>query len=255
MKLLHLTVGLASAAALAYGAVCAGLYGFQRALLYFPQPARSDVPSLRLAVAGAELQISVRPVAGAKALLYFGGNAEDVSSSMAELANLFPAHAIYLMHYRGYGASSGRPTELALHSDAQALWHLASQSHSQITLMGRSLGSGVAVRLASQQPAAVRLILVTPYDSIEEVAAAQFAWLPVRWLLKDRFDSAAWVAHLRMPTVVVSAENDEVIAPERTAALLKRFSPGVAQATQILNAGHNDLQLNPAYARAITSGS
>lgn len=253
MKLLQLAVGLFSTAALAYGAVCAGLYGFQRSLLYFPQPARMDVPSVRLAVDGAELQISVRPAKGDKALLYFGGNAEDVSGSLPELAVLFPEHSIYLMHYRGYGSSSGRPTEAALHGDALALWALASRSHSQITLMGRSLGSGIAVRLASQQNSTQRLILVTPYDSIVEVAAAQFPWLPVRWLLKDRFDSAALAPELRVPTWVVSAENDEVIAPERTAALVQRFLPGLVQFTQIPNAGHNDLQLHPTYPMAIGS--
>ncbi|AOW14779.1 hypothetical protein LPB72_20290 [Hydrogenophaga crassostreae] len=251
MKLLHLAVGLVSAAALGYGAVCAGLYGFQRSLLYFPQPARMDVPSVRLPVPGADLQVSVRPVAGDKALLYFGGNAEDVSGSLPELASLFPEHSIFLMHYRGYGSSSGQPTEAALHSDAQALWDLASQSHSEITLMGRSLGSGIAMRLASQQASTQRLILVTPYDSIAEVAAAHFPWLPVRWLLKDRFDSAALAPELRVPTWVVSAENDEVIAAERTAALVQRFSPGVVRFTQISKAGHNDLQLQPAYPMAI----
>lgn len=254
MKLFHLVAGLLGTAALLYGAVCAGMYVLQRSLLYYPQPARVVGPSVRLPVPGADLQISVRPVAGTKALLYFGGNAEDVSATLPGLAGLFPEHALYLMHYRGYGSSNGQPSELVLHSDAQALWALASQSHSHITLMGRSLGSGVAVHLASQQPSTQRLILVTPYDSIVEVAATHFSWIPVRWLLKDRFDSAALVNGLKMPTSVISAEHDVVIPPERTAALLKRFAPGVLRVTQIPGAGHNDLQLSPAYALAVTAG-
>lgn len=253
MKLLQLTVGFACTAALFYAAACAGMYGFQRNLLYHPQPARYATQTVRLPVEGADLQISVHPVEGDKALLYFGGNAEDVSGSLPELAKLFPAHAIYLMHYRGYGSSSGQPNETALHSDAQALWALASRSHSKITVMGRSLGSGMAVRLASKQASIQRLILVTPYDSIAEVAAAHFPWLPVRWLLKDRFDSAELVHALRVPTVVVSAENDEVIAPDRTTALVSRFAPGWVRVFQIPHAGHNDLQWHPDYARAAVS--
>ena len=74
---------------------------------------------LRTALSG--LVVSVQVHAGLRAVLYFGGNAEDVSSGMAELAAAFPEHAVYAMHYRGYGRSTGKPTEAALHSDAIAL--------------------------------------------------------------------------------------------------------------------------------------
>lgn len=246
-------LGLLATAALLYAAACVVLWAFQRALIYHPQPALVAVPHLRLPVAGAELQISVRERSGAKALLYFGGNAEDVSGTYADLAKWFPGHALYLMHYRGYGSSIGEPSEAALHADAQALLALVARSHADITVMGRSLGSGVAVRLASAQPSTKHLILVTPYDSITAVAAAQLPWLPVRWLLTDTFDSAALAAGLKMPVVVIAAERDAVIGRAHTQALLEKLPRGAVRYVEVPGRGHNDLQLSPAYAAALAA--
>ena len=99
------------------------LYLFQRSLLYFPQPRSVDSPAqtLHLPVSGAQLIVSTKAHAGRKALVYFGGNAEDVSASLASFSEAFPDYAIYLMHYRGYGGSSGAPSEAALNADALAL--------------------------------------------------------------------------------------------------------------------------------------
>ncbi|MEO7577480.1 MAG: alpha/beta hydrolase, partial [Massilia sp.] len=148
-----------------YAGVCLALFVFQRALIYFPVERRhGDAASvLRLPVQGATLAVSVRPRAGPKALIYFGGNAEDVSANLAAFSAALPDVAIYLMHYRGYGGSIGAPSERALHADAKVLFDKVHAEHAEITVMGRSLGTGVAVRLASERPAA-RLILVTPYN-------------------------------------------------------------------------------------------
>lgn len=243
---------LAGAALVLYVGVCGLLFVFQRTLLYLPQPARTVAPSIRLPVAGAELQVSVRPLPGAPALIYFGGNAEDVSGSLAELADAFPGHALYLMHYRGYGLSTGTPTEVALQADAKALYHHVASSHTGVTVMGRSLGSGLAIRLAAEQTVS-RLILVTPYDSIEAVATRQFSWLPVRWLIRDRFDSAAVAPMVSVHTTVIVAEHDEVIRRERSDALLDRFAPGLVRLTVIPGAGHNDVSAYPAYVQALGS--
>ena len=177
-------------AALVYVALCAMLYVFQRSLLYFPQPARVNVPSLRLSVPGAELHVSVRERDGPGAVIYLGGNAEDVSASLAEIAASFPEQAVYALHYRGYGRSTGSPSEAALQADVLALYDQVARQRSDVTVVGRSLGSGLAVSLAAVRPLS-RLVLVTPYDSIEAVAAQQYAVFPVRWLIKDRFDAAA----------------------------------------------------------------
>lgn len=247
-------VWVLSALALLYLAGCGVLYVWQRSLLYHPQPARQSGESLVLPVDGATLQISVRLRPDAPALLYFGGNAEDVSATMPQLARQFPDHALYGMHYRGFGQSTGEPTEPALHADARALYEHARHAHPEIAVVGRSLGSGVAIRLASERPV-TRLVLITPYDSIENVAGEQFSWWPVRWLIRDRFDSAALAGRIGVPTTLIAAENDTLIRPARTAALMARFRPGVAHLVNIPGVGHNDIGTSPLYTRALVDAA
>lgn len=251
---MRLLVGCVGGAGLLYLLVCAGLFAFQRSLLYAPQPARFDVPGMQLPVSGAELQISVRILAKAPALLYFGGNAEDVSGTWAELVAAFPGRSLYLMHYRGYGRSTGKPTEAALHADALVLYQHVRQilggGGADIAVLGRSLGSGVAMRLASEHPVS-QLILVTPYDSIAAVAAGRFPWVPVRWLLLDPFDSAVLASRVTAPTTVIIAEHDEVIPRERTDALVGRFAAGVARVVRIPGSGHNNVSVGEPFRRAL----
>lgn len=253
----------AAASALAWGAalylaLALALMLLQRSLIYHPQPrllgAQGQVESLVVppspGVPGATLQLSVRPHAGDKALIYFGGNAEDVSLNLPSFERAFADHAIYLLHYRGYGASTGRPSEAALHADALALFDHVRARHAQVALIGRSLGSGVAIHLATRRPA-THLVLVTPYDSLLDVAAAAMPWLPVRWMLFDRFESGRDAPLIKVPTLILAAERDEVIAPASTALLVSRFGPGIATHQVVAGAGHNDLDRDPAYWRAM----
>ncbi|MCY1289951.1 hypothetical protein D9M68_544440 [compost metagenome] len=233
-------------AALYLGA-CVALYVFQRALIYYPQARSVDAPVLlRLAVDDAQVLVSVRPRPGPKALIYFGGNAEDVSLNLPSFAQAFPEHALYLLHYRGYGGSSGAPSEAAIQRDALALFDRVRASHSQVVVVGRSLGSGVAVRLASQRPAA-GLVLITPYDSLQELAAGQFPYFPVRWLLRDRFASWQYAARIGVPTLLLAAEHDEVIPRASTERLYSHFPAGVATLQVIPGTGHNSISSSPRY--------
>lgn len=232
-------------ALLAYGAACAALFFFQRSLLYFPQPAYVDTPLVP--VDGRPgVVASHRALAGAQAVLYFGGNGEDVTQNFAPLAQAFPQHALYLLHYRGYGRSSGKPTEADIADDALALFDQVHRQHPQVTVIGRSLGSGVALRLASRRPAA-RLVLVTPYDSIEDIAAERFALFPVRWLMRDRYASWRYVAQVAAPVTVIAAEHDEVIPRPSTDKLVARFAPGRAEMHVLPKTGHNDISIAPGY--------
>lgn len=238
------------AGALLYLALCGALFLFQRSLLYFPQPARVSAPAMELSVPGARLHVSLQERSGSRAVLYFGGNAEDVSASLAELAATFPAQSVYALHYRGYGRSTGHPTEEALHVDALALFDHVARQRADITVVGRSLGSGVAVSLAARR-SVTRLVLVTPYDSIEAVAAQHYPLFPVRWLIHDRFDAAALAPQVRAPATVIVAERDEVIPRTRTDALVSRFAPGVARMVLIPGAGHNTLDGRPDFEAAL----
>jgi hypothetical protein len=185
-------------------------------------------------------------------VIYFGGNAEDVSQSLPTLAAAFPDRSLFAMNYRGYGGSTGKPSEAALVADALALFDKVYKNHQNIIVIGRSLGSGVAVHLASERPVE-RLILVTPYDSIQNLAAAQFPFLPVRWLLTDKFDSWRYAPKVTAPTHLIAAQNDEVIPASSTNALYKYFPPSVANLTVIPDAGHNNISDGTEYMIALQS--
>jgi pimeloyl-ACP methyl ester carboxylesterase len=237
-----------AAALVAYAALCAAMFVFQRSLIYFPQPRAITAPesTMRVNVPGAELVVSVRPHDGPRAIVYFGGNAEDVSQNLGSFSQAFPDYALYLLHYRGYGGSSGSPTEQTMHSDAAALFANVHARHSEVVIFGRSLGTGVAVRLASQSPAS-RLILVTPYDSAADIAEDEYPFIPVRWLLRDKYESGKYAPNIKIPTTIVEAENDEEIPHSSTERLLARFDRGVATMTLIEGVGHNDLDRNKKY--------
>lgn len=146
-------------------------------------------------------------------LIYYGGNNEEVSSYIAQQQALGDC-ALLLMNYRGYGLSLGRPSEAALLDDA-LLVHDAVAARGdldawRISVMGRSLGSGVAVHVAARR-AVGRVVLVTPYDSIVHLAQRRYPYVPVRTLLKHPFDSLSRAAAIRQPALFITATNDEVI--------------------------------------------
>src|SRR5947207_12737433 len=109
---------------LVYVGLCAALFVLQRSLLYFPQPASAaaGTKSMVLPIDDVDVQVTVLAAEGTRALLYFGGNGEDTNSSLGDLAAAFPDRSIYLMHYRGYGGSTGKPSERALVADALVLF-------------------------------------------------------------------------------------------------------------------------------------
>ncbi len=250
--MLRILLSVFAVIAALYLGACALLYAFQRSLIYFPQPRAVGTSEtvLKLPVPDANVLVSVRPHDGPKALLYFGGNAEDVSRNLPEFSAAFPDYALYLLHYRSYGGSSGKPSEEAIQRDAVALFDLAHGEHPQTAVIGRSLGSGVAIRLASRRPVS-RLILVTPYDSFEEIAASHYPYIPVSWLLRDKLESWRYASRITMPTLLIEAENDEVIPRASTERLYTRFARGVASLEVIPGTGHNTISASPRYLEAI----
>lgn len=252
-------LAVAALAAFAYVALCVLLFVAQRSMIYYPQPRGPAVPgTTTLALErddGVRVEVTLRPRSrGAPAVLYFGGNAETVTWSLPELDAAFPDHALYLMHYRGYGGSGGKPSEAALVGDAIALHERVRSEHrgGDIVVVGRSLGSGVAVQLAARRPRDVaRLVLVTPYDSLVALAARFYPIFPVRWLLLDRYDSARHAPAVTAPTLVVAAEHDEVIPREHAEALAARFRAGVATLRVVPGTGHDTISESPEYLRAL----
>ena len=235
--------------AVVYAAICLLLFFYQRSLIYFPQPASraAGADTMALHPEGARVLVTTRSMPSKNAVIYFGGNAEDVTYSLPTLAEAFPGQALYLMNYRGYGGSTGAPSEAALVADALMLFDQVAAEHASITVIGRSLGSGVAVHLASLRPKVARLVLVTPYNSIQELAAKQFSWVPVRWILQDKFESWRYAEQVAAPTLLVAAERDEVIPASSTEALLGHFRKGLATIAVVSGVGHNDISNDAAY--------
>lgn len=235
-------------AAIIYAALCLVLFLVQRSFIYYPQPksASGDAAAFTLIVDHAAVQVSTHPQSGPEAVLYFGGNAEDVSYALPTLAEAFPERALYALHYRGYGGSSGKPSETTLIADALVLFDRVRLDHSRITVIGRSLGSGVAIHIASER-AVERLVLVTPYDSLVTIAAAQFRYFPLSWLMLDKFESWRYASKITAPTQLIAAQNDEVIPLSSTEALLRRLPQSLATLTIIPGVGHNTLSGSPLY--------
>ena len=234
--------------ALVYLGLCGVLFFFQRSFIYFPQPGSGDGggTTIKLPTATERVLVSTRPNEGPRALIYFGGNAEDVSLSLPSLSVGFPDSAIYLLHYRGYGGSSGRPSEKALFADALTLFDDVHVKHADVEIVGRSLGSGIAVYIASVRPV-TRLVLVTPFDSLQELAAAQFPYLPVRWLLLDKFESWKYAPHVTAPTQIIAAEHDEIIPRASSVLLQSRFKGGLASFQAVAGTGHNTISESARY--------
>lgn len=241
-------------AVLAYVGVCAVMFFTQQSLIYFPQPRlnRDGVPMMTLQTDAGAVLVSTRPLAGTRAVIYFGGNAEDVSRDLPDFSATFPEDAIYLLHYRGYGGSAGSPSEKAFFADALELYDRVHAEHPNIIVVGRSLGTGVAVKLASERTV-VRLVLITPFDSLGDAAAAQYPYLPVRLLLRDKFDSWKYAPLVTAPTKMIAASDDEVVPCASTERLRTRFKPGIATYVAVPGVGHNSISDSADYLKLIAS--
>jgi uncharacterized protein len=234
--------------ALGYLALCAYLFVVQRSMIYYPQPRYlgAAAPTLTLPTPDGNVLATIWKYSGPNALIYFGGNAEDASLNLPDFERSFPDHALYFLHYRGYGGSAGKPTEAALIADGLALFDRVHAEHRNIAVIGRSLGAGVAIQVASQRPVA-RLVLVTPFHSLREFAASQFPYFPVRWLLLDHYDSWRYAPKITVPTTIIGAENDEIIPRASTELLHGSFKSGTATLHFLAGTGHNTIQNSPQY--------
>jgi uncharacterized protein len=226
----RLLLGLLAAPVVLYAGACAILFATQRSHLYFPVPrGRRDVDMGTLRRADATLVLSLRELEGTKAVVYYGGNHEDVSQTVPVLAEAYPDRAIYALHYRGYGGSTGTPTEANNIADGLALFDQVCQLHPEIVVVGRSLGSGVAVQVAARRRAATHLVLVTPYDSVVNVAAHHYPDFPVRRISRDRYESWRHAPAIDVPTTLIVAGRDRIIPRENTRKLYSAFRPGIAK--------------------------
>lgn len=236
-----------------YLAMCAVLYFLQGTLLYFPQERSftSKTHTYLLQTDVGKTVVTTEVLESNKAVIYFGGNSEDVSRNLDRYKKAFPGHSIFLMHYRGFGGSDGEPGEEGIYRDAMALYKHVKQDHNEIILVGRSLGSGVATRLAANKTP-VKLILITPFSSVEDVASEIYWGFPVSLMLKDKYLSWTYAPSVKVPTSIILASTDKVIPRHSSMKLFDSFKPGIAQIYELENTGHNNIASHPRYYPLLT---
>ncbi|HZE60365.1 MAG TPA: alpha/beta hydrolase [Burkholderiales bacterium] len=177
-------------------------------------------------------------------VLYFGGNAEEVSWMLDELPRRDGGVSWLLADYRGYGSSGGSPSEQALESDAAAWYDHFAATNPRILAFGRSLGSGVAVHLAAERKLE-GIVLVAPFDSMVQVGKRHYPFLPVDWFLKHRFDSLSLAPRLTTPLLCIVATHDQVIPAEHAQRLYEAWAG--PKKLVALAAGHNSIDGHPDY--------
>jgi len=177
-------------------------------------------------------------------VMYFGGNAEEVSWMLDELPRRDGGASWLLVDYRGYGSSGGVPSEQSLESDAAAWYDHFAAASPRIFAFGRSLGSGVAVHLAAERRLE-GVVLIAPFDSMVEVGKRHYPLLPVDWLLRHRFDSMSLAPKVTTPLLCVVATHDEVIPAEHAQRLYDAWAG--PKKLVALAAGHNSIDGHPDY--------
>ena len=184
-------------------------------------------------------------------VLGFPGNATNAQAMAVLLADLYPEADVLTFHYRGYPPSEGSPGAAAMQDDALRIFDFARARFPSrhVVAIGFSVGSGVAASLAAHRPLD-GLILVTAFDSLWRVAAAQFPWLPVRLLFRNDLEPAEDLAGTRLPVALITAGSDRLVGAARTDRL-RGGIPHLVFDRRIPDADHNDIYRDPAFAPAM----
>jgi hypothetical protein len=229
----------------------------QESLLFFPQPVASTahlparaLPLEVVAADGTHLRgwILKGTAAPSPTVIYFGGNAEEVSWTISD-ARWPREWTIVGLNYRGYGTSEGKPGEPELTADALAIYDMVAKRDDvdprRIIVFRRSLGTAIATHLAAERPVA-GAILVSPYDSMTAIGKLHYPWLPVSLLLRHRFDAVPDAKRNAMPLLAIVGGSDSIIPAERSRALYDAWA-GPKTWQLVPHADHNDLGNDAAF--------
>ena len=242
----------------AYLVLLVGMAFFQERLIFFPRHFNSaeardadkyvggEPVAYAMAdgttVRGWHLRRPGRPV-----VVLYGGNATELSDIAPQLARGLDVDLL-AVNYRGYGASEGKPGQDVLVADALAVLDRFAKEQGvptdRISLLGISLGSGVAMQVAAKRPVD-RIGLVVPFDSLRAVAQERYPFMPVGLLLRHPFDSTEVAPSVKRPVAIVSAGKDLAI-PSAHADNLATVLPGHPVVLRLEDCGHNDTLLDPA---------
>ena len=232
------------------GYILAALYLYinQRSMIYFPHkgPSDSHDPTFKLQSDGHILKGWVVNPGRQKAIIYFGGNSERIEGNIETFQSIFPRYTLYLLNYRGFGEGDGKPTEEGLYRDALAIYDHLKAEHAHISVIGRSLGSGVATWLAASRRVE-KLILVTPFDSAQELAQKAYPYFPMSLLLKDKHDSWGRAKQIDSRILMMIASDDAIISREHSDRLAEQFKPKQIKVVVINEATHNTISTHPEF--------
>ena len=246
-------VKILGVAVVGYALLVGGCYALQRSLMYFPaaempSPEAAGVPEMAVVTLktddGLALVSWYAPARTERAptIAYFHGNAGNIAGRAYKVRPLLDAGlGVLLVGYRGYGGNPGTPGEAGLFADGRAaLDYLAGKGvpPASVVAFGESLGSGVAVRLASER-AIGAVILEAPFTSAAEVGQRAYPFLPVRRLIRDRFDSLPLIHAIGAPLLIVHGERDRVVPADQGRRLLPAASEP-KEGVFLPEAGHND---------------
>lgn len=244
-----------------YAGICALLYFNQDQLLFHPKPMAMEKITQILGAAPDFDTLSFQMRDGNRTcgfisrdtirkklplVIYFGGNAEEVSHLMQK-KNYFLNTVVVLINYRGFGLSKGIISEKTMFGDALEIYDQLLKNPevdaSHVTVIGRSIGTGVATYLSSQRKTSAT-VLITPYESMIDVAQEKYPFVPIGSLIKHPFRSKEYAASIATPMLALIAKNDEVI-PTRHAYHLIEAWKGKTEFLEV-NETHNSIMNNEA---------
>ncbi len=248
---------LAAVALCLYVGFAALLYFTQRSLMYFPDTSHTTPLQAGLS-RGEEVTLTtsdgehifawhVAPGDGKPVILYFHGNGGALRYRVARFDKLISdGIGLVAVEYRGYGGSSGSPSERGLIADAEAGYAFAAARYSvpQIVVWGESLGTGVAVALAAEKPVG-RVILEAPFTSAVAVGEKRYWYMPVRLLMKDQFHSDERIAKVTAPLLILHGVKDQTV-PFAEGEQLFALANKPKHIVKFLDGGHEDLDNNGA---------
>lgn len=235
-----------------YAGLLGAMYLFQRSLMYFPDaartpPAAAGLPQAEeviLASSDGEKLVAwhVPPRGNKRVVIYFQGNAGGLNLRAGRFKWLIEdGTGLIALSYRGYGGSSGKPSEMGFIRDAIAAYDFATARYSakRIVLFGESLGTAVATALAAQRDIGA-LILDAPFTSAVDVGAAAYPFVPVRWFMKDTYHSDERIVHVDAPLLVLHGEDDRIV-PIAYGERLFKLAPEPKRMVRFPLGGHVNL--------------
>lgn len=239
---------LALIAVAAYAAFVAFTYVSQRSLLYPgaggsapPGPAWGEARTIETPDGERLNALHIAAPEGRSTILFFHGNADSIANHGGLARFLESAgYGILALSYRGYGGSTGSPSEIGLLADGLAAYDwLAERGAGPIVVMGQSLGSGVAVHTAARRPVS-GVIVLSAYQSVLALAKSHYPYLPVAPLIKDSFRSDLWIAEVAQPKLFLHGARDDIV-PLASARSLFELAGEPKTFRVYEDKGHNDL--------------